>query len=454
MTHNISVVSKDLYLPRECKIEESRGYGTASRPSGISPQAFGYFIEFVAAWKMGYRPESLSDEIKRDPSKMTTQIAVSYSGHVKDRDAFVSALRPHTFETYLTQIRVPDITIEANHMALAKKLSHRRDLGAKADIMTHDTVIDIKVCVKDEPEKWLRQVYAYAALANVNYSEEFSINRLLVINYYTGKAFAIDLSRLHETWARECVELLDDVCDPDRAVAICKSMKDACIGYEATLEYLLARTKALSHHERAGPFFAETLKKFARKTAEDLFKRTNTGTSVTVEVLDIYKQCVYACSIVDMQQLAADFYDLYLQWIVKNINFTGPSVAETVTVFGRVENEFLEELKLIEHFLEPTVSATAWFERHRKELKAKHRDLAHAILKRLGFHMRETDFEAEWKRIDTASAANVPAEALVPPRDEARVPLVPPRQEKVSPSSDSCCCCPGFFSRIKRFFGF
>ena len=194
-------------LPRGSNVDPDESYPKITRPNGIWPQGYGYYVEFAVKWKMGYRTYTIHDKekiklfsrIARKLEPMTTSAAVSFSMPGSSFEKFVNNLGEFTFDKLVAEIKTPKITVDDKFVSEWENLSHRPgELGAKADIMSDDTIIDIKVCVKDEPSKWLIQCSIYATLAYEKYG--YDIKRIFVVNYLNGTSYKLNMSKLPVGW--------------------------------------------------------------------------------------------------------------------------------------------------------------------------------------------------------------------------------------------------------------
>lgn len=211
-TCSLTEISKHLTLPAGAVQEECVYFSKIDRPANVNPQGFGYFVEFLVKWLMGFRkfPGIDADRIANINRRgLEMQDAIDIGLHAADRAAFTRALENVSLSVLLSQVGryLPSVPPDENLIARAEKLGHREKFYAKADILGITLVVDIKVCVRDEPTKWFQQTLGYGALFNVFYGGR--IYKLEVVNYLTGTVFRLNLKDATVGWERKTISEID-----------------------------------------------------------------------------------------------------------------------------------------------------------------------------------------------------------------------------------------------------
>ena len=86
------------------------------------------------------------------------------------------------------------------------------------DVISNDTIIDIKCCQQDDIEYYSKQLYTYACLHRLRYGP--IMQTCSAYNFLTGKVFSMSLNALTDEEAREHVCNLGSYCEYHRELFI------------------------------------------------------------------------------------------------------------------------------------------------------------------------------------------------------------------------------------------
>lgn len=214
---NVSHLCAQMELPTGAIVKSGNAYQKIDRPEGIWPQGYGYYVEFAVKWKMGYRKYRFNGRAKNNHyatmlangRPMTHDDAIFLNISPRQATAFKALLTQFTFDELLEKIDPPEVAVDDKYLYECDNLSHRSDLGAKADLMSATSIVDIKVCVKNEGKKWLKQCAIYAAMAYAKYG--YNIQHIEAVNYLTGQSFVLDISNLPVKWQVTYITVLDQL---------------------------------------------------------------------------------------------------------------------------------------------------------------------------------------------------------------------------------------------------
>ena len=197
----MTAISHLLTLPKDAVHEAVEHFTPITRPEGISPQGFGYFVEFLVKWLLGYRKfpgmssdrQATLDRLVRSGKPLDMKSAIDLGLRAATKEKFENIMQSVDLADLMSQIKryLPPVKPDDALLARAEHLGHRERFSAVADLMTVDLIVDIKVCVRDEPAKWFQQTIGYGALFNIFYGGR--VERLEIVNYFTGTVHRLNL---------------------------------------------------------------------------------------------------------------------------------------------------------------------------------------------------------------------------------------------------------------------
>ena len=222
----------------ELLIDVNQTIPIVRRPRDVNPSMYGYFIEYLVVDALG---GSRKDEIERyltlgDESSSRYKF-IRYSYHKKIYDptdicnfSFCSKLlfgkfyEGHAIKLY-NHVKLNIDYYNEYHRLLRccgefpkldpeeQKLCNKISVGSISgviDMISDNTIIDIKCKSKDNINYYRKQLYSYACLYLIRYGKK--IDYCKIYNFLNGNAYYMDVTDLTYDDAVKHVELLRSYC--------------------------------------------------------------------------------------------------------------------------------------------------------------------------------------------------------------------------------------------------
>jgi hypothetical protein len=228
VTTLIAKISVPIFVPKFD--EKIKNFTPIMRDSSLDPCLFGSFVEYLVKYHSGVKTfNEVEDLLSEDRS--FTWIEKSYEKNKKTVGDICNLSFSHSilmdnfgkrkgaklfkyanenadyFEAYLNSLDFPKCTDEEQETCDEICVGC---VDGVIDIISGDSIIDIKCCQEDDLDYFRMQLFCYACLHYLRYGKV--IEKCEVYNFLTGKHYTMNLGDSCERYAKILIRSLGSYC--------------------------------------------------------------------------------------------------------------------------------------------------------------------------------------------------------------------------------------------------